>query len=148
MYTNVHSSFFCDSQNLKNNLDVHPIGNRINKLWCSHTMEHYSALKRNVQCMHTKCVSLQVIKAEWKQPGQGANTELFHIYIWDQMQAKLQWQQADQQVPGNGAGHREGFKKVQSRKLLEVVDFFIFSIGGDSLEIICIYMYVYINCTL
>jgi len=48
-------------------------------------------------------------QAEWKQPGQGANTELFPINIWDQMQAKLQWQQADQQVPGNGAGHRGGF---------------------------------------
>lgn len=37
----------------------------------------------------------------------------------------------------------EDFKRVQSRKLLEVVDFFIFLIG-----VIVLRLYVYINCTL
>ena len=54
-------------------------------------MEHYSELKRNVQCMHTTWVSLQVIK--WSESSLAKEKILncsIYIYVWDQMQAKLQ----------------------------------------------------------
>lgn len=111
-------------------------------------MEHYSALKRNVQCMHTKWVSLQVIK---RSESSLAKEQILNcsIYIYG-IKCKLSYNDNKQtnRCLGMGQVTGEGFKKVQSRKLLEVVDFFIFLDWGDSLEIICIYMYVYINCTL
>ena len=41
----------------------------------------------------------------------------------------------------------EGFKKVQSRKLLEVVDFFIFLIGVIVLRLY-VYIYTYVSIVL
>ena len=44
--TNVHNTFICNGQNLKQ-LKCSPTGKWINKMWNSHVMEYYSAIKKN-----------------------------------------------------------------------------------------------------
>lgn len=93
--------------------------------------------------MHTTWVSLQVIK--WSERSLAKEQILnCSIYIYG-IKCKLSHSDNKQtnRCLGMGQVTGEDFKRVQSRKLLEVVDLFIFLIG-----VIVLRLYVYINCTL
>lgn len=80
MYNNVHSSLIYDRQKLKKQCPT--LVKWINKLWYSHTMEHYSTIKRKKNCnaydnMDKSHRLFFILKATKCKRG---HTVWFHIY--------------------------------------------------------------------
>ena len=68
LYMNIYSTFICNSPKLETTL-ISLIGEWFNKLWCIHTMEYDSAIKRHKLLIHiTTLENLQIINAEWEKP--------------------------------------------------------------------------------
>ena len=64
LYMNIYSTFICNSPKLETTL-ISLIGEWFNKLWCIHTMEYDSAIKRHKLVIHiTTLENLQIINAE------------------------------------------------------------------------------------